>query len=65
MEKVSHLISANAAVVGLLFLAFVVTMPEEPPSNLKALPGWCYRWLRDGLKTFVSFRAPAAPKKDP
>jgi hypothetical protein len=50
-------------VAGLLFLAFVNTMPARLPYSWGELPAWLYQWLHDGLKTFTSMRGPA-PKKD-
>jgi hypothetical protein len=53
-----HFLSDHGAVLGLLALAFIVTMPDEPPANLRAVPGWLYRWMALAGKTFVSFRSP-------
>lgn len=55
-----HFITANGPVLSLLGLAFVVTMREElpPPFNRVAFFNWCYAWIHDALKTFVSFRGP-------
>jgi len=60
-----HFLSDHGAVLGLLALAFIVTMPDEPPANLRELPGWLYRWISHGGKTFVSFRAPSPEKPKP
>ncbi len=58
-------LSDHGAVLGLLALAFIVTMPDDPPANLRDVPGWVYRWAAHGLKTFVSFRSPAPEKPKP
>jgi len=46
----------------LLALALIVTLPDDPPHALTEIPGWLYRWVSHGLKTFVSFRAPGDRK---
>jgi hypothetical protein len=57
----------HEAVIGLLILAFVVTMRETlpPPFDQTPVLVWLYGWLHDALKTFVSFRTPAPPKEKP
>ena len=53
----------HEAVLGLLLLAFVVTMRPKLPSpfcNLELLE-WSYEWLHDALKAFMSFRSPNPP----
>jgi len=64
MEAVTHYLGPllGPGVASLAFLAFVNTMPENPPASIRDIPGWCYRWLHDGLKTFVSFRGPKGEK---
>lgn len=49
---------------GLLVLAIVNTMPENPPASIKEFPAWAYRWVHDAAKTFVSFRGPAPKPKE-
>jgi hypothetical protein len=49
----------TTGIVWLAVLAVVNTMPEQPPSSLRALPVWAYQWAHDALKTFVSYRGPA------
>ena len=51
-------LQAHSEVVGLLVLAVVGTMPDEPPERIRAIPGWLYRWIHDAAKTFLSFRGP-------
>ena len=51
----------SEAILSLFALAFIVSMPEEPP-RWGNIWSWHYKWLHDGLKTFVSFRSPAPPK---
>jgi len=50
------LFTDHGAVLSLLALALIVTMPEDPPQSLRTMPGWLYGWLQHGLKTFVSVR---------
>lgn len=63
IEHLGAFVSRHAEVIGLLGLAFVVTMRDELPApfNRVALLVWCYGWLHDALKTFVSFRGPSKP----
>lgn len=55
----------HEAVIGLLALAFVVTMPAALPWPLSRCEPleWVWEWVRDGLKAFVSFRSPLPPGK--
>jgi hypothetical protein len=53
----------HEAVISLFGLAFVVTMPEEPPASVGEIPRWLYNWVHDGLKAFVSFRSPVSTQK--
>lgn len=64
MAAALHFIFDNGAVLSLLALAFIVTMREDLPAplNRAAVLVWLYGWLHDGLKTFVSFRAPMEKK---
>jgi hypothetical protein len=39
----------------------LVMMPDELPSCWADVPDRLWRWLHNGLKTFVSFRSPKAP----
>jgi hypothetical protein len=63
MRELEHFVQNNTAVLGLFALAFIVTMPDELPDSWRDIPDWLYNWLHLGLKTFVSFRAPGAPKE--
>ena len=58
LNEISAFITRHEAVLGLLALAFIVTMPEALPPAARQIPAWLYGWLHDGLKTFVSFRSP-------
>lgn len=53
----------HEAVIGLLCLAFVITMrPKLPdPFCRVEIVEWCYEWLYDALRAFVSFRSPPPP----
>jgi hypothetical protein len=62
--KLVNFIGTHEAVLGLVALAFIVTMPEELPSGWRDIPDWLYGWLHNGLKTFVSFRSPSSPAKE-
>jgi hypothetical protein len=64
IQPASEFITEHSAFIGLLALAFVVTMREELPSPFNRLPllAWFYGWLHDALKTFVSFRGPKSPQ---
>jgi hypothetical protein len=42
----------------LAFLAAANTMPENPPASVRQIPGWCYHWLHDAVKTFTSKMGP-------
>ena len=67
MDWVAGFIEQHAAFFSLFALAAVVTMREElpPPFNRWPWCVWCYGWLHDALKTFVSFRAPGPIKPEP
>lgn len=56
---------ANQAVLGLLFVAFVVNMPEELPYPINVVPifVWLYGWFHTSLKAFVNFRSPSVTKR--
>jgi hypothetical protein len=59
----SNLSGASPTIAtGLLFLAFIVNMPEKLPAPIDRVVflTWVYDWLHRSLKTFVSFRAPSA-----
>ena len=56
-----QIVKNNEAVLALLGLAFVVTMPEEPPAPFNKVPiiVWGWHWFHEGMRTFVNFRTPA------
>ena len=60
--EVLKFIKDNEAVLALLGLAFVVTMPETPPAPFDRVPliVWWWRWFHEGMRTFVSFRTPSS-----
>jgi hypothetical protein len=60
MEAMRHAFGplVGTGTAALAFLSFVNTMPDNPPASLREIPGWCYRWGHDFLKTFVSFQGP-------
>jgi hypothetical protein len=57
----------NEAVLALLGLAFVVKMPEEPPSPFNKVPiiVWSWHWFREAMLTFVNFRTPGNGQQAP
>ena len=62
LAQIGQFVRENQAVLALLGLAFVVRMPEDPPPPLDKVPfiAWHWHWFREGMLTFVSFRAPAS-----
>ena len=66
MDALIGFVSRNWPVLSLLGLAFVVTMRDQLPAPFNRVEAfnWLYGWLHDGLKTFVSFRAPSAAPKE-
>ena len=60
IQSAWQFVQEHEAVLSLLGLAFVVTMPEELPSPFNKVPliVWGWRWLHEGMRTFVNFRTP-------
>lgn len=57
----------HEAVIGLLGLAFIITMPPRLPVPFcNAAPlEWLWEWCHNGLKAFVSFRQPTGSEVPP
>lgn len=53
----------HEAVLGLLGLAFIITMRPKLPRPFCRIDciEWAYEWTHDALKAFVSFRSPSQP----
>jgi hypothetical protein len=60
MHAIYKFIMLHEEIIGLLSLAFVVTMrPTLPaPFDKVAIFAWFYSWLHDAMLTFVNFRSP-------
>jgi len=51
----------HEAIIGLLVLAFVITMRAKLPNpfcNIEILEWW-YEWIRDAMLAFVNLRSPS------
>ncbi len=64
LSFLSQAVTAHKELLALFALAAIVTMRDELPAPLNKVQFfvWCYAWIHDALKTFVSLRGPQPPK---